>query len=211
MGFEYYPLRVGNYFIYQVQKNNDKYELKVTVTDSSVNDKGIVTYTMVREKRVDTFSSWQSLETWSAKLTDNKIIQNEGNVLFVKLTFPPSLNLKWDGNQYNNRKIDENPYTINLPYDGNVLVDSKSDYYFISELEATITLPSGFEADNTVTVIHNNYQDIVTGTDQRKEVYAKGVGLIYKEINQYLKCSGSICSGDKAGILIQSLTEYGRL
>jgi hypothetical protein len=219
MGFDYYPLQVGNYSIYQVQeskingslKTNLSYELRVLVTDSAVSEQGVVTYFLVREKRTNSSGKWESLDTWSTKVINNSVIQNEGNVLFVKLIFPPSLNLKWNGNQYNNVKVDENPFNVSLPYDGNILTDSNSDQYFISAQNVPVTLSTGFEADNTLTVVHNNYQDDVVGKDQRNEIYARGVGLIYKEVNQYIECNGSICSGDKAGTLIQSLKEYGQM
>ncbi len=218
-GLEYYPLQVDNYSIYQVDETHivqsietkTSYELKVTITDSSINQQGVVTYILVREKRASASDNWVSLDTWSAKVVNNSVIQNEGNVLFVKLVFPPALNVAWDGNQYNNLKVDENPFNVNLPYDGNILTDNNSDQYVISEQQESITLPSGFEAANALTVTHNNFQDNIVGTDQRKEVYAKDVGLIYKEINQYINCNGSICNGDKAGVLIQSLKEHGKI
>ncbi len=219
LGLDYYPLQVGNYSIYQVQENkvngsiktNVSYELRVLVADSTISEQGIVTYFLVRAKRANSSGEWESFDTWSTKVINNRVVQNEGNVLFIKLIFPPSLNLKWNGNEYNNMEVDENPFNASLPYDGNILLDNNSDQYFISEQNIPLTLSTGFEAENTLTVIHNDYQDNVVGTDQRKEIYARDVGLIYKEINQFVKCNGSICSGDKAGILIQSLKEYGQM
>ena len=212
MGLDYYPLQVGNYAIYEVKETNilqsivteTFYDLRIKVTGSSINEQGVVTYFLVREKRTSSSGNWESLDTWSTKVMDNKTVQNEGNVLFVKLIFPPSINLKWDGNQFNN-----------LPDDGNVFNDSDSDQYFISDLDEPIILPSGFETDHSLTVIQNNFSDNIVGTDQRKEVYAKGVGLIYKEITQLEYCTNSNCLGqkkvDKGVILIQSLKEHGQI
>jgi hypothetical protein len=104
------------------------------------------------------------------------------------------LELSWDGNQFNN---------------------STTESYVISELNASITLPSGFEAEQSLTVIQNDLLDNIVETDQRKEVYAKGVGLIYKEIIQLQYCTNPNCLGqqkvDKGVILIQSLKEHGQL
>jgi len=213
MGFQYYPLRVGNYSIYQVNETsislsvetNTDYELKVTITDSTVNEKGLTTYVLVREKRANPSAGWQSLDTWSAKLVDNKIVQNEANVVFVKLIFPPSVNLKWDGNQYNN-----------LPDNGNLFNESGSEQYFISNLNEALRLPSGFETNNALTIVQNDFSDEIIGMDMRKEIYASGVGLIYKEVRQLEYCTSSAgCLGqqkiDKGVILIQSLKEYGKI
>lgn len=99
LGLDYYPLKVGNFVLYQVDETDilqsvetkTSYELKVTVTDSSINQQGVVTYFLVREKRVNSSSQWESVDTWSCHMLNNRVVQNEGNILFVKLVFPPSL------------------------------------------------------------------------------------------------------------------------
>jgi hypothetical protein len=211
LGMDYFPLQVGNYSIYDVlettilpssEENSISYELKLTVTDSVVNEKGEVTYIMVREKRISPSASWQSVETWSATVINNRVVQNESNVSFVKLIFPPSLNLSWDGNQYND-----------LPYNGGIesFYDGSDTPYFISEMDQPITLSTGFTAETSLTVVQNDYNDVITGIDERKEVYAKGVGLVYKEINQFINCNGTICTGDRSFVFIQSLKMHGRI
>lgn len=211
LGTEYFPLQVGNYWIYEVEETTKlpssaptevTYELRVTVTDSSVNERGEVSYILVREHRSNTTENWESVETWSATMINNKMIQNESNVPFVKLIFPPSLKLSWDGNQYNN-----------LPFNGGIesFYDGTNTPYFIAELDKPIALSTGFSAENTLTVIQNDYNDVITGIDERKEVYAKGVGLAYKEINQYIKCTGTICIGDRSFLFIQRLKMHGSL
>lgn len=211
LGLDYFPLQVGNYTIYDVAETtilpastetSEAYELKVTVTDSIVNEKGEVTYFMVHEKRISPDDSWESVETWSATVINNRMVQNESNVSFVKLIFPLSLNLSWDGNQYNN-----------LPFNGGIetFYDGSDTPYFISEIDQPITLSTGFTTENSLTVIQNDYNDVITGIDERKEVYAKGVGLIYKEVNQFINCTGTICAGDRSFVFVQSLKMHGRI
>lgn len=212
MGFDYFPLSIGNYSIFLVQETKialsvetkTSYELKVSITDSNVNDQGDTTYVIHRAKRANSSASWENQDTWSAKLSNNRILQNEGNVTFVKLLFPPSLNLMWNGNLFNN-----------LPDHGNIFNDRNSDQYYISYVNTPVTLPSGFQTDQSLTVVHNDYVDHIIGTDIRMEVYAKGAGLIYKEIRQLEYCTNPpSCTGQqkvaKGVILIQSLKEYGR-
>ncbi len=212
LGSDYYPLQVGNYSIFQVKETsisqsvevNTSYELKVSVKDSTINGQGLVTYYLVREKRMNPSDKWKSLDVWTSKVVANRIIQNEGNILFVKLVFPPSLNLMWDGNEYNN-----------LPNDGNIFNDNDSSTYVISELNKPLTFPTGFESDQTLTVIQNDFTDNIIGIDQRKEFYSKGVGLVYKEIIQLVYCTSSNCLGQQKVangiILTQSLKENGKI
>jgi hypothetical protein len=212
MGFDYFPLKVGNFQIYEVVQtdivNNvateSTYELRAVVSDSAKNNNGSITYTIIREKRVNPSADWQPFETWSAKLANNKLIQNESNILFVKLLFPPSLNLSWDGNEFNN-----------LPDNGNLFNDSKSEKYIISDVSDITSLSNGYQVANTITVTQNAYNDIPTGKDQRSEIYAKNVGLVYKEIVQLKYCTIGSCLGqqfiEKGVILSQSIKSNGTL
>jgi len=207
LGLDYYPMRVGNYAIYEVMEKSvvqsitteNSYALKVTYSDSIRNDNGEVTYIILREKKNSGSTTWQALDTWSVKRINNQILQNESNVVYVKLILPPSLHLKWDGNQYNNRG------ELELFYDGNDIP------YFISDWDRPITLSTGLTAENTFTVVQNDYNDETIGINEQKEIYAKGIGLIYKEINQVIKCTGTLCFGDRSYLFIQNLKEYGRI
>jgi hypothetical protein len=211
MGLDYYPLSVGNYSLYHVEETQisqsvetkTSYELKVTITSSGINEQGVTAYHIVREKRANPSGNWESLDTWSTRVINNRIVQNEGNILFVKLIFPPSVNLSWNGNQFNDVKDN-----------GEIFYDGDITQYRISEFDQPITLSTGFLSDNSLTVIQNDYNDNFTGIDERKEVYARNVGLIYKETTQIQYCTDNACYGqqkvDKGVILIQSLKEYGK-
>jgi hypothetical protein len=209
-GLDYFPVRVGAFHVYQVEETTvvqsvekkSVYELRVTVKDSSINEQGITTYSLLREKRATVSSNWESLDTWSVKLVGNKMIQNEGNVLFVKLFFPLSRDLKWNGNEFNN-----------LPNSGNIFNDRNSEHYTIGNLDVPIALSSGFETDHSLQVVHNSYEDAIIGSDQRIEIYAKGVGLIYKEITQLQYCTANCPVSkriDKGLIFVQTLKEHGQ-
>ncbi len=212
LGLDYFPLQVDNYAIYQVVETSIlqsveteiSYELNVTVTDSTINEKGEVTYILVRKKRLSPSDNWENVDTWSTKMINNRIIQNEANVSFVKLIFPPSLNVTWDGNQFNN-----------LPGNAELFYDGDDTPYIISELDKPISLATGFETDQSLTVIQNDLNDIYTGIDERKEIYARKVGLIYKEVVQKKYCTDIGCYGqqkvEQGVILIQSLKEYGKI
>lgn len=200
----YFPLRVGNYLIYQVSETNIKhincsdtdvspqvYELKVSIYDSIKNAEGY-TYNIHRYTRPDDTQAWTDLDTWSARATNNQLIVNEGNVSYVKFLFPLMKNSKWNGNLYNN--LSEEDYTLQ---------DYGNSYQ----------LGNGEKYPATFTVVQSDNKDFFVYQDKRIEVYAATIGLIYKEITQ-LTYFQDPCYGQqkiKTGIIFtQELKSYGR-
>ncbi|MEQ1585557.1 MAG: hypothetical protein ABL895_06750 [Cyclobacteriaceae bacterium] len=208
-GLNYFPLKTGESWIYQVEETliNQSiesvinYDLRVTVTDSTKNSSGGYTYILHRETKASGTNPWQPLDTWSASLLTNQMTQNESNTVFVKLIFPPASGLKWNGNQYNN-----------LPDNGNVFNGKDSETYQVTDFDKSLTLDTGLEYPKTLTVIQNNFTDGIVGRDERSEVYALDVGLIYKEVIQLEYCTTPSCLGqqkvDKGVIYRQTLKAY---
>ncbi|MBI1767970.1 MAG: hypothetical protein HYR67_06325 [Bacteroidetes bacterium] len=201
----YFPLRVGNYQIYQVSETNilhlscndtdlppERYELKVLIYDSSKNAEGGYAYFMHRYTRPDSTQVWSEFDTWSARATTNQVIVNEGNTSYVKLFFPFVNNSKWNGNQYNN-----------LAKEDYVLKNYGQSYQLSNEKKYSTTL----------TVEQSDNQDFFVYQDKRVEVYAVSIGLIYKETTQ-LTYFQNPCYGQqkvKTGIIYtQMLKSYGR-
>lgn len=209
VGLDYFPLRTGDSWIYEVQEttivnsvyNLKKYELQVAVIDSMKNINGSYSYTLKREKRTLQTDSWQSFETWTAEVADNKLIQNENNVLFVKLVFPIGNGMKWNGNEFNN-----------LPNHGNLFDNINGELYHVFGFDMPIPESTGLNFPKTTTIFQNDFSDNIVGKDQRIEIYARGVGLVYKEVTQLEYCSTPDCLGqqkvDKGFILVQTLKSH---
>jgi hypothetical protein len=212
MKLDYFPMNVGRFYIYQVEEtdivNNAEtksiYELRVVVTDSTINENGVVSYILHRSKLNSGNGAWTPVGTWSVKIEVNKVIQNEDNTLFVKLVFPPSPNLAWNGNEYNH-----------LSDNGNLFNDRNSGLYRIADLDKPASLGTGFEASQTLTVIQNSFNDPIIGRDERKEIYARNAGLIYKEVIQWKYCTSASCAGqqrvEKGMTYIQTLKDHGKI
>ena len=208
-GLNYFPLKTGNSWVYQVEEttinqtieNKVNYDLRVTVTDSIKNQSGNYSYILHRERRTSDSDPWQSLGTWSASKLNNQMTQNESNTIFVKLIFPPSTGITWNGNQYNK-----------LPDNGNLFNGKDSDTYQIVEFDKSITLQTGLTYPETLTVVQNNFTDDIVGHDERSEIYARDTGLIYKEMVQLEYCTTPSCLGqqkvDKGVIYRQTLKAY---
>lgn len=208
-GYAYQPLRVGLTWIYEVEETSIvqaiettlRYELKVAVIDSFKTDGGIYSYWLQRQTRSDANQPWQALDTWSIQQTANQLLQNESNITFVKLVFPPASGLTWNGNQFNN-----------LAENGNIFNGQGSAFYELTAVGEAIELPSGQRFEKTLTVINNDFEDAIVGQDKRYESYAEGVGLIYKETIQLEYCTTPACLGqqtiDRGVIYKQTLKSY---
>lgn len=208
-GYTYQPLRVGLSWVYEVEETsitqaietNWRYDLKVTIIDSFKTDAGIYSYWLQRQTRSDENQPWNALDTWSIQQTANQLLQNESNITFVKLVFPPAPGLTWNGNQFNN-----------LAENGNIFNGQGSEYYQLTAVGEVKDLPSGQRFERTLTVIHNDFEDAIVGQDKRSESYADGVGLIYKEIIQLEYCSTPACLGqqkiDRGVIYKQTLKSH---
>jgi hypothetical protein len=210
----YYPLRVGDFRIYKINETKIKpfdleeifnYEVKTVVTDSFANASGAYSYIVQRYKRTTTTSAWESLDTWSARADEKEVVVSEGNVPFVKLSFPVQSDREWNGNAYNNQESNEFCEGSGA---------ASCDLYAFGQVNKTYTTTGGLSFDNTIEVIQNNNLDIFVERNIRKEIYGWEVGLVFREITILKYCTKGPCSGkqmvEDGLILKQELTAYGR-
>ena len=211
-GTEYFPLKTGGYWVYDVVETvitqlggqtNKTYELKIQLTDSIGID-GQSSYVMVRSRRDNPSQPWISVDTWSARRDQFQAIVQEGNTPFIKLAFPLAVGKTWNGNSLNSLG------GTDRCADGTF----KCDNYTISDLAKRFE-GSGIFFDDTVTILENNDNDPIVKQDVRKVVYAKSVGLIYKEISILEYCTIGACIGkqivENGSIVKQTVKEYGGL
>lgn len=207
LGTDFFPLRTGRQWSYSIDKttysylNNpaeQHYELNIKVADSLITD-GSTTYSLIISTRNNNTEQWQVQESWSARIFGNQVIQNESNINLVKLIFPVGPTTSWDGNQYNN----EPPFLENYQATPNQLLCRIENYNQPKELEG------GLNFERTLTVVVSNLSDPIIGQDLQKETYARGVGLIQKEVSQVEFCNQGNCTGLRQGVrYIQTLTSY---
>ncbi|MEO6884266.1 MAG: hypothetical protein ABI199_09615 [Bacteroidia bacterium] len=174
-GYNYFPYKVNNYWIYDVDSlvfNSFTNKVDTFIfqekehIDSIIKDNtGRPTYVISRYKRVYNPSIPYNNETWIfknvcvANITTTTAERVEDNQRFVKLIFPTQLNTTWNGNAQN------------------TLGDWNYQY-------TAVDIPATYESkrfDSTATVTQINNTNLIQ-KQYYIEVYARNVGLVYKQI-----------------------------
>jgi hypothetical protein len=198
-GTEYFPLKTGSYLVYDVSEiiytlsvpETLQYQLKVAMVDKFLNSEGDSTFVIHRSRRNIAADNWMYQDTWSVRKNEREVVMSEGNVSYVKLKLPVRQNMEWDGNAYNTLGEDE---------------------YTLEELKVSKTY-NNQTFEDCITVNQNDNDDFIVFLDQRKEVYAKDIGLVYKETTQLHYCTQDDCLGqqkvESGTIYEQTITTYG--
>jgi hypothetical protein len=199
---EYLPLAKGYYWEYQITEtiytngpegDAAAYQLRMEVMDSIPHTSGYYSYIVYRSTRSVAGTAWQYQDTWTVTFTDREAIVQQGNISFVKLALPIEEGISWDGNAYNT--LGSEDYTITRRGD--------------SFLNADLSLP------DVVEVTHRDETDAIVGNDVRKEIYARGVGLVQRTEETITYCSNATtCIGQQqieTGVIRQQVLQaYGK-
>lgn len=175
--YMYFPLETGRYWIYDVQEERytatasplqRTYQLKELIGLPYSDVTGQQAYRLIRYKRIDEAQAWQPDSVWSVRLVNNQAIRSENGKEFVSLLFPISDQSRWNGNQ---------------------LAGLDSDEYIVRNFgEPYRVLAKQF--DDTATVVAQDDSTLVS-QNKRIDVYARGVGLVYKERTHVQFCTAT--------------------
>ena len=180
--YNYFPLKVGSYVVYDVhevtyeagrdsavKRFQEKYVIADTINGSNTNDNrnGWV-YT--RYKRGHDTLSWQPDSVWNIRYSTGQqaLVVTENNVPLVKLFYPLKNNLVWNGNAQNSLG--------GIP-------PTPDDFYQIVDFQKGFAVGDTL-FKNTLTVNQHSFADC-NKKDVRKEVYAYGIGMVYRIIQEY--------------------------
>ena len=168
VGYDYFPNQIGKWVIYDVDSivYNDftneidsfHFQIKELIESDYVDSEGRVANRLHRYKRIGAGESWSIKDVWSIVKTNKTAERLEENVNYVKLSFPAGVGGSWDGNAAN--IYDEWMYQY-------------TDY------DSQYTL-GNLSFDSTLTVLQRD-ENLGIEKDYYVEVYAKHVGLIYKQ------------------------------
>jgi hypothetical protein len=194
--YDYFPLETGLYRIYNVTEQRfflngapttQTYQLREVITDSHLDLANGTAFRIERYRRGSEKDAWQADSVSSVRISDDQLIKTDNNISYIKLVFPVSEQIQWNGNAYNSL--------------------GKDDYLIRNTNQPLNVLNQVFA--ETATVIQQNDSTLVN-QDKRLEVYARNVGLIYKEKIQLQFCSSSPSCVGKARI-DYGIRQYFRL
>lgn len=197
-GYEYFPLEVGKYVVYQVDSvvyniksegtiDSASFFIKEEITDTLLDNENRVNYRIERSVRNTPNDPWVIKDIWVSVRTDNTAERVEENVRFVKMVFPLEAGSTWDGNQF----VDK---TTIISVAGETLEFFKG--WEASEI-GTFAEPetiNGVFFEEVTTIIHAENENLIE-IREVIEKYAKNVGLVYKK----MRILDTQCDGDLAG------------
>lgn len=175
MGYNYVPLEVGHYIIYEVDSivyndfNGDTlhyhYQLKELIESTYADNAGRPTQRLERYIRYynDSVSidslPWSIARVWNMTRTNTELERMEENQRYLRLRFPPRDGQSWDGNVYNALGSWEYVYAdVDVPFSSGSL-----------QWDSTLLVKQKDETN----LINRRYY---------AERYARNIGLIEKQI-----------------------------
>jgi len=171
--YEYNPLEVGFFREYEVSIKDSSfftahdtlYYLKEVVTEQEQTATGDE-YVIERFYKASLDADYKDLPdtVWKALITDLYFVNIENNIRYLRLQFPPSLNLQWDGNTQNNKN---------------------QQFYTITSLDSPYSLHDSLYFDHTLNVMQQEKRTVID-TNIAYEVYAEDIGLIERSIHTSL-------------------------
>ena len=207
---ELYPLQVGKVFYYRldstvVASNKQQllkrsYNAKDSIESQYLDNTGRKTFRIFRYLRdtltpISNNSNWKFTFTYRATFDTNRVEYVDNNLRFVTLTNPVKEGSQWKGTQYINTGFLA-PYTF---YDGwNFEYQNVGQGYTVKKgtIPDTYTV---FQQDITSPNIPFNTANFQT-KDYSIEVYAKGIGLIYKDFLHWVYQPSNYFQDESFGI-----------
>lgn len=202
MGYDYAPISVGKYVIYDVDSTiyddffNDttysKYRIKEKIEEQITDNEGRPAFKMIRYiKKYNSSVSydnipWTIKDVWTCTKTNTTYEVVEEDVRFTKLIFPVKEEATWKGNAHNT--LDD--------WDYEYIYTDRAEAINGTSFENVLYVQQ--KDDNHKNVIHREYYI---------EKYAKNVGLVYREIKD-LKSKDNIILGQPVEDRIKSGVIY---
>lgn len=193
--FNYFPTEKGKFVVYNVDSivhstednNNDDsvfyfhYQVKEVIDSSFIDGEGSERQILIRYSRQDSTQAWTFSSVWTQLLNSTSAYRWEENIPYHKLSFPISSDIEWNQN------------------DKNILDEVLFQY---EEIHSSRTL-NNMSFDSTIVVTDNAVPNFVEDISN-KEIYAAGIGMIYKKNKDLRKTSGLVVSGTELTMTIDS-------
>lgn len=194
LGYDYFPLNTGDTRIYDVERinyNNDLtsdtsyYQLMEVIGTTFSSASGAESYRVERFVRESELEEWQIDSVWSARRNTYQAIVVENNVPIIKLSFPVEEDRRWNGNAMNTRDYDE---------------------FKMVDLGVSKSI-AGTQYASTLELVKEDLLAERFSDNYHKEIFASGVGMIYRIDIDRQYCDFNDCPDDIV-ILFGKAIEY---
>jgi len=154
--YQYYPLAVGNYQIYNADSikyfnsllsvkppDTIRYQVMDSIQSKFIDGTGQISYRVQESVRKNSSSAWKIVRAFSRSINDRNAQEVDGNNRYIKMIFPVAQNSNWNPDLYNttdSAHIISAKYTqVHVPYsiqplnfDSTVVVQLQSDTNLIT-------------------------------------------------------------------------------
>jgi hypothetical protein len=182
--YDYYPLQVGWYAVYDVRQEiyssaQKEPVIKISqekdeIEDVQINADGISTYTFSRSTRANSTEYWQKVKQYTVQKFPDKLLTNIDNQTFFSMVFPVDSRIRWNGNTYNNLDPQE---------------------YRYENLAKPVTVGEQ-RFNKSLTVVERKDSSIINRYVGIKQ-YGLGVGLILDDQTNLELCQSEDCIGSE--------------
>ena len=184
-GYEYFPLEVGQYRIYEVDSivydpigggtviDSTKTFFREIIADTLIDNTGATVFRVERYQRKNNDLPWNIQKVLILSRDESRAFWIEDNLRFIKMVFPVEAGKSWDGHVF----FDP---TLIVPVAGESIELFKDWSYQIRAVNQPIQI--GDFVFNEVVTISNADSENLIELRQSTEQYAKGVGLISREL-----------------------------
>lgn len=197
-GFNYYPIEVGKYITYELDsiiyrqpscacvptsqtcgypfiRDTSSYQLREEVVEIYTDNTGAENYVIERYLRSNANEPWSVADVWNTKISNTQVERVEENLRFIKLVFPVSENVSWNGNAF---------FRDTAVVIGTEVVEFYEHWsleYEYGDIDVAEEI-NGIMFDSVMTVIQSAPSENKINHRSSIEKYARGVGLVYKEM-----------------------------
>lgn len=188
---KYFPLQKGKFIEYQADSivfrqgsllDSVRFEAREEIIDEGQDSLGRY-YTILRAHRPTATEPWVPYASYTARVYQNKALKNEANVHLIKLVFPLTPGISWNG-----LALIRPDQVFNVEGES-VEIYRDWENFKVRDPAGSFT-SANLVFDDVMTILQTDEENLV-GKRYSLEKYAAGTGLVYKEMI-ILDCNNTI-------------------
>ena len=199
-GYEYFPLEVGNYRIYQVDSiiydplgrgvviDSTSSQVREMVTNTLLDNTGASIYRLERHVRKTEADPWLLEKVFVQSTDERRAFQIEDNLRVIKLPFPLQAGAEWNAHVF----FDSSE--IIVPVAGESINIYKDWSWEVLGVNESVNL-NNLSFDQVATIQLSDSENLIE-LRRATEQYAKGIGLVYREMDILDTQCNACCGGD---------------